>query len=139
MWFGAQLLLQRGDLALDSSGASQSVGRLRHCLPGTRLHGQQGVEDRLVEARQVERGGEWAARGIRVNSISPGYTRTLLVQNLLKSPEVSHMEAEWLERTPMGRMAEVTDLQGALVYLASPASDFTTGTDIIIDGGYCAW
>ena len=82
---------------------------------------------------------EWATRGVRVNSISPGYTLTLLVQNLLESPEVSHMESEWLERTPMGRMAEVTDLQGAVVYLASPASDFVTGCDLIIDGGYCAW
>jgi NAD(P)-dependent dehydrogenase (short-subunit alcohol dehydrogenase family) len=82
---------------------------------------------------------EWAAGGIRVNSISPGYTRTLLVQNLLESPEVRDMEARWLERTPMARMAEVTDLQGAVVYLASQASDFVTGSDIVIDGGYCAW
>jgi hypothetical protein len=36
-------------------------------------------------------------------------------------------------------MAEVTDLTGAAVYLASEASDFMTGSDIIIDGGYCAW
>jgi len=36
-------------------------------------------------------------------------------------------------------MAEVTDLQGAVVFLASPASDFMTGSDVIIDGGYCCW
>jgi hypothetical protein len=39
----------------------------------------------------------------------------------------------------MGVMAEVTDLQGAVVYLAAPASDYMTGNDLIIDGGYCAW
>jgi NAD(P)-dependent dehydrogenase (short-subunit alcohol dehydrogenase family) len=39
----------------------------------------------------------------------------------------------------MGEMVEVTDLQGAVVYLASEASDFMTGHDMVIDGGYCAW
>jgi NAD(P)-dependent dehydrogenase (short-subunit alcohol dehydrogenase family) len=82
---------------------------------------------------------EWAPRGVRVNSISPGYTRTKLVDDLIASPEGQRMVPKWMELTPMGRMAEVTDLQGAVVYLASEASDFVTGHDIVIDGGYCAW
>jgi NAD(P)-dependent dehydrogenase (short-subunit alcohol dehydrogenase family) len=82
---------------------------------------------------------EWAGRGVRVNSISPGYTRTLLVDNLLQTPPGQKMLPEWLARIPMGRMAEVTDLQGAVVYLASEASDYMTGHDMVIDGGYCAW
>ena len=45
----------------------------------------------------------------------------------------------WMGMTPMGIMAEVTDLQGGVVYLAAPASDYMTGNDLIIDGGYCAW
>jgi NAD(P)-dependent dehydrogenase (short-subunit alcohol dehydrogenase family) len=82
---------------------------------------------------------EWASRGIRVNSISPGYTRTQLVDDLLQTPIGQEMAPQWLALTPMGRMAEVTDLQGAAVYLASEASDFMTGNDMIIDGGYCVW
>jgi NAD(P)-dependent dehydrogenase (short-subunit alcohol dehydrogenase family) len=82
---------------------------------------------------------EWAQFGVRVNSISPGYTRTKLVDDLLATPIGKQMMPVWMERTPMKVMAEVTDLQGALIYLASEASDFATGTDIIIDGGYCAW
>jgi NAD(P)-dependent dehydrogenase (short-subunit alcohol dehydrogenase family) len=82
---------------------------------------------------------EWAEKNIRVNSISPGYTKTALVENLLKTPEGQSMESKWLAMTPMKRMALPEDLQGAIVYLASPASDFTTGADIIIDGGYCCW
>jgi NAD(P)-dependent dehydrogenase (short-subunit alcohol dehydrogenase family) len=82
---------------------------------------------------------EWAARGVRVNSISPGYTRTQLVDDLLKTPEGQQMMPEWMRMTPMGRMAEVTDLQGALVFLASEASDFMTGADLVIDGGYLCW
>lgn len=82
---------------------------------------------------------EWAGRGVRVNSISPGYTRTKLVDDLLSKPEGQAMVPTWLDMTPMGRMAEVTDLQGAIVFLASEASDFVTGHDVVIDGGYCVW
>lgn len=82
---------------------------------------------------------EWATRGVRVNCISPGYTRTKLVENLLTTPEGQAINTKWMAMTPMGRMAEVTELQGGLVYLASPASDFTTGCDLVIDGGYSCW
>jgi len=82
---------------------------------------------------------EWANRGVRVNSISPGYTRTQLVNDLLKTPEGQDKLPQWLALTPLGRLGEVTDLQGAVVYLASAASDFMTGHDMVVDGGYCLW
>jgi NAD(P)-dependent dehydrogenase (short-subunit alcohol dehydrogenase family) len=82
---------------------------------------------------------EWASRGVRVNSISPGYTRTQLVDDLVATPQGQTVVPQWMGLTPMGRMAEVTDLQGAVVFLAAEASDFVTGHDLVIDGGYCAW
>lgn len=82
---------------------------------------------------------EWATQGVRVNSISPGYTRTQLVDDLLQTPEGQSMMPAWMGFTPMARMAEVTDLQGAAVYLAAPVSDYMTGHDMVIDGGYCTW
>lgn len=82
---------------------------------------------------------EWAPHGVRVNSISPGYTRTSLVEELISTPEGKATYDRWMPLIPMGRMAEVTDLQGALLYLASEASDYATGTDIVVDGGYCIW
>lgn len=82
---------------------------------------------------------EWAPHGVRVNSISPGYTRTKLVEDLLQTPEGKAVLPTWMSRTPLNKMAEVTDLQGLVVYLASEVSDYMTGSDIIIDGGYCAW
>ena len=82
---------------------------------------------------------EWAKRGVRVNSISPGYTRTKLVDDLLATPIGQTILPTWMGMTPMGIMAEVTDLQGAVVYLASKASDYMTGHDMVIDGGYCTW
>jgi NAD(P)-dependent dehydrogenase (short-subunit alcohol dehydrogenase family) len=82
---------------------------------------------------------EWVSKGIRVNSISPGYTRTALVEKLISTPEGKKVFEKWMPLVPMKRMAEVSDLQGAVVYLASEASDYMTGADLLIDGGYCIW
>jgi sorbose reductase len=79
---------------------------------------------------------EWAPHGIRVNSISPGYTVTALVN---KIPTVAQYLPFWTELTPVGRLGQVEDLQGAIVFLASDASDFMTGHDLVIDGGYSIW
>ena len=76
---------------------------------------------------------EWAGRGVRVNSISPGYTETPLVAT------VAHLIPGWLKDVPLGRMGQVSDLQGAVVYLAAEASDYVTGHDLIVDGGYTCW
>lgn len=80
--------------------------------------------------------GEWAARGVRVNSISPGYIGTEMTQQGMSNRE---WRDTWLSSTPMGRVAEPTEIAPAVVYLASPASSFTTGTDLVIDGGYTVW
>ena len=82
---------------------------------------------------------EWAEKGIRVNSISPGYTKTPLVAEVLETPEGRSILPKWLEKIPMGRLAAPEDLQGAAVFLACEASDYITGSDILIDGGYCTW
>lgn len=82
---------------------------------------------------------EWAPMGIRVNSISPGYTLTQQLEVNLTTPEGQAKVPVWLSHTPMERFAKLTDLQGAVVFLAAPVSDFVTGSDILIDGGYTAW
>lgn len=79
---------------------------------------------------------EWVQYGIRVNSFSPTYTKTKLVENFLETDEGKKMHETWVQMIPMGEMADPTDLQGAAVFLGSAASDFMTGTDIVIDGGY---
>lgn len=71
---------------------------------------------------------EWIKQGIRVNSISPGVTRT---------PELfEQVIPVFLRGAPIDRVAGVEDLQGAVLYLASAASDFMVGQDLVIDGGY---
>ncbi len=79
---------------------------------------------------------EWASRGIRVNSISPGYVLTDLTKAILeKEPE---LHDDWVARIPQGRMAAPADLSGLVEFLASDASAYLTAQDIVIDGGYTA-
>ena len=74
---------------------------------------------------------EWAPYNVRVNTVSPGYTETELVKPV--------KQQSWVDRTPMHRLGQPEDLQGAVIYLASEASAFTTGIDILVDGGFCCW
>jgi len=80
-------------------------------------------------------GTEWAERGVTVNCISPGYVDTPLNQ----TESLMAVRKIWIRDTPMGRLAEVDDLTGAVIYLASQASNYTTGCDLIIDGGFTVW
>ncbi len=82
---------------------------------------------------------EWADKGIKVNSISPGYIYTNLIDELVSTPEGKAKMDTWLGMIPTGKLGQVTDLQGAVVFMASEASDMMTGSDLVIDGGYCCW
>lgn len=78
---------------------------------------------------------EWVDRGVRVNSISPGYTATPMNTR----PEMVHQTREFERQTPMGRMATVDEMVGPAVFLASDASSYCTGIDLLVDGGFCCW
>ena len=73
---------------------------------------------------------EWASFA-RVNSVSPGYIRTEISDFVDEE-----IKSKWHTLTPLGREGETQELVGAYVYLASDASTYTTGTDILVDGGY---
>jgi 2-deoxy-D-gluconate 3-dehydrogenase len=76
---------------------------------------------------------EWAAKGINVNAIAPGYMVTDNTTALRNDPQRSR---QILERIPAGRWGEPCDLVGAAVYLSSPASDYVHGHVLTIDGGW---
>lgn len=98
---------------------------------------------------------EWASHRIRVNTISPGYMDTALN----RVPQLDAQKAVWKERTPMNRLGNVDELNNLAVFLASDASTYMTGSDLLIDvcipscahhgrrlanvlclqGGYCTW
>jgi NAD(P)-dependent dehydrogenase (short-subunit alcohol dehydrogenase family) len=73
---------------------------------------------------------EFAPHQIRVNSVSPGYILTELVE------PYAEYHAQWQPKIPLGRMGRPDELTGLYLYLASAASSYMTGSDIVIDGGY---
>lgn len=78
---------------------------------------------------------EWAPRGVCVNAIAPGWMATALTAALQGNPQ---REPDILARIPMHRWGTPGDLKGAVVFLASPASDYVSGIVLPIDGGYLA-
>ena len=97
----------------------------------------------LVPAYAAAKGGvaqltrafanEWAAKGINVNAIAPGYMATDNTEALRNDPLRSR---QILERIPAGRWGEPGDLAGAAVFLCSPASDYVHGHVLVVDGGW---
>lgn len=79
---------------------------------------------------------EWAKRGVRVNTMSPGYMGTDLT---LSSPDLKPLIKTWNDWAPLGRLGKPEELQGMAVYLASDTSSFSTGEDYLIDGAFTAW
>ena len=78
---------------------------------------------------------EWAAKGINVNAIAPGYVETNNTTALRADAE---RNADILKRIPAGRWARADDMAGAAVFLAAPASDYVHGTILPVDGGWLA-
>jgi 2-deoxy-D-gluconate 3-dehydrogenase len=76
---------------------------------------------------------EWAGRGVNVNAIAPGYILTSMTDDIYNDPVRSRTI---LERIPAGRWGEPDDLKGAIVFLASGASNYVNGTILNVDGGW---
>ena len=70
---------------------------------------------------------EWATQGVRVNSISPGYIE----------PQFHEWRESWLKQNPVKRLGNPEELVGMVICLLADSSSYTTGSDILIDGGYC--
>ena len=82
---------------------------------------------------------EWAKEGVRVNCITPGYTSTKMLTDLLETPQGKKIGERINQLTPLGHMASPDDIGNGVLYLASTASDYLTGQIISIDGGYTLW
>ena len=125
---GRAMLQRGGGVIVNVASMSARVAN----RPQTHTH-YSAAKAGVVQMTRVL-AAEWASRNIRVNSISPGYTRT---------PMTAHVGEEltevWVEQTPMARMGTPADYQGAVLFLASDASAFMTGQDLVIDGGYTLW
>jgi len=100
------------------------------------------VASRRIPAYAASKGGvmqltkalsnEWASQGVNVNAIAPGYMATELTANMINTEQVRQHTL----RIPMGRWGTPEDLAGAVVFLASRASDYISGAILPVDGGY---
>lgn len=90
-----------------------------------------------INAFTIAAAVELGPRGIRVNAIAPGMTKTPLIQDWLdEQPDAGAAEAEVAARIPLGALATPQDIAGAAVFLAGPESHYITGAVLPVDGGY---
>lgn len=113
------------------TGSTRGLGEI--ALPNQLAYASaKGGVDQMTKVMALE----WAKEGVRVNAIAPTYFETELVAQLRNDPERFNFINE---RTPMGRWGYPPELEGIVIFLAAPASDFITGQTIYIDGGWTIW
>ncbi len=105
-----------------------AVGDIFHAAP---YYASKGAVINLTRSFAIE----WAPNKINVNAIAPGFFPSEMTEQVFKNEEaMKHI----LSRTPLGRTGQPLDLKAALIYLASPASNYVTGQTIFVDGGWTA-
>jgi NAD(P)-dependent dehydrogenase (short-subunit alcohol dehydrogenase family) len=118
---------QGGAIVMNSSNAS--VAAFEDLTPYCAAKG--GI-DMLVRGLAAE----WGPHGIRVNAFNPGYTKHSMTAE--GQAYLAEAEKEIAARTPLRRMAEMKEMVGPALFLASDAASFVTGTILLADGGWCA-
>jgi 2-deoxy-D-gluconate 3-dehydrogenase len=125
--FAKRALARGGGKIINVASVLAYTGGIRVPSYTAAKHGVAGLTKLLAN--------EWAAKGINVNAIAPGYVRTDATQALQDDPVRSE---RLLSRIPAGRWGEPEDIGGAAVFLASRASDYCHGTILVVDGGWLA-
>jgi NAD(P)-dependent dehydrogenase (short-subunit alcohol dehydrogenase family) len=125
----ARTMGERGEGGAIVNVSSQlgRVGAPRRTVYCATKHAVEG----LTKAMAVE----LAPQGIRVNAVAPTFVETPMTRGFLEDPA---FRADVLARIPLGRLARVEDVVGAVVFLASPAAAMVTGASVLVDGGWTA-
>jgi NAD(P)-dependent dehydrogenase (short-subunit alcohol dehydrogenase family) len=117
----------RGGSLINLSSQMGHVGGVDRSVYCATKHALEG----MTKAMAIE----WGAKGIRVNTLCPTFIRTPLAEQTLAIPE----RRAWIESMiKLGRVGEIEDLMGPVIFLASDASALMTGTSLLIDGGWTA-
>ena len=123
----AKAMPEGGGSIIHISSQMGHVGGIDRAVYCASKHGLEG----MIKAMAIE----WGKRRIRINSICPTFIRTPLTEGPFDNPE----RVAWIqEKIKLGRVGEVEDIMGAVLYLASDASALVTGTSMLIDGGWTA-
>lgn len=124
-----------GDDRYKIAVASSTRGKLGHAAGYAAYCASKSGLDGMVRALA----GEWGGKNININAIGPTVFRSPVSEWMFDENDPGRSVREnMLERIPIGRLGDVDDLMGGLIYLLSPASDFMTGQTVYIDGGYTA-
>ena len=134
---GAYFLSQATARAAKAAGRSLSIVHV-----SSQMAHVGGVDRAVYCATKWGLGGmtkamaiEWGAHGIRINTVCPTFVRTPLTEATFENPE----RRAWVEsKIKLGRVADVEDVMGAVLYLAGDASAMVTGTSLLVDGGWTA-
>jgi NAD(P)-dependent dehydrogenase (short-subunit alcohol dehydrogenase family) len=123
----AKLMMSHGGSIITISSQMGLVGGVDRSVYAASKHALEGMTKSMAI--------EWGPKNIRVNTICPTFIRTPLTEQTFSNPE----RVKWIEsKIKLGRVGEVEDIMGAVVFLASDAATLITGTHLIIDGGWTA-
>ncbi len=130
MWSCSRII--GGHLVRQGSGAIVNIGSMSGMIVN-RPQWQPAYNASKAAVHHLTRSlaAEWAPYGVRVNALAPGYIRTAM--SPVEEPQFQRM---WVQDAPMERVGEVDELGPAVVFLASDASSFVTGSVLVADGGY---
>jgi 2-deoxy-D-gluconate 3-dehydrogenase len=118
---------QHGGSIITISSQMGHVGGIDRAVYAASKHAVEGMTKSMAI--------EWAPHGIRINTIGPTFIRTPLTEQTFANSE----RVKWIEsKIKLGRVGEVEDIMGAVVFLASDAASLITGTHLIVDGGWTA-
>lgn len=125
---GRVMLEQRSGVIVNLASIFGVVGIPQRAAYASSKHGVLGLTKVL--------GAEWADRGVRVVAVNPGYVRTDL--DVTDRTAGGYTDADIVRRTPAGRFASTKEIGDVVVWLASDAATYITGTSIDVDGGWIA-
>ena len=120
------------EMAKTGGGAVLNVASINAFVPGP-MQGIYSITKAAIVSMTEAFARECAPLGVRVNALAPGATDTKFAGTLVNTPAIRN---ELLRHVPMNRIAEPHEMAGAALYLVSPASSYTTGATLVVDGGF---
>ena len=125
---GAQMVERRAGVIVNIGSISAMIVNRPQMQPA--YNASKAAVHQLTKSLAAE----WAPHGVRVNALAPGYVKTEMAP-----VDEPRFRRHWIEDAPMERYATPDELGPSLLYLASDASSFMTGSVLVVDGGYTLW